>query len=159
MLQGLDWIIEQDSNPSSVFFDKIDTQAVGSSGHSQGGDGAINAAKDPRVTSSAPVFPAPSRPTGVSGPMFLLGAARDTLVRPSWIQMFVYNPATVPTVFGTLRSANHFAVLGSGGPTRKYLTAWFRWTLMNDASAEGEFKGSNCGLCSDAAWTVQRKGL
>ena len=38
-------------------------------------------------------------------------------------------------------------------------TAWFRLHLMGDESARGLFYGASCGLCGDATWTVQRKGI
>ncbi|MCM1259596.1 MAG: hypothetical protein NC182_01465 [Prevotella sp.] len=40
---SLDFMIEQNKNPESMFYNKIDLENIGIAGHSQGGVGAINA--------------------------------------------------------------------------------------------------------------------
>jgi hypothetical protein len=46
-----------------------------------------------------------------------------------------------------------------GGAYRGPSTAWFRYHLMNDSSAEDTFYGARCGLCTDRNWDVNRKGI
>ncbi len=54
----VDWILARDADPASIFLGRIDTAAVGSSGHSAGGLQAIlTAARDPRVTACAVMDP------------------------------------------------------------------------------------------------------
>ena len=36
---------------------------------------------------------------------------------------------------------------------------WLDWRLKGDAAAGRQFKGADCGLCKDAAWTVKSKNL
>ncbi|WP_280425671.1 hypothetical protein [Nocardia carnea] len=43
MLDAVRYLVQQNSDPNSVFHGKIDTVAAGAAGHSQGGLGAINA--------------------------------------------------------------------------------------------------------------------
>ena len=157
MVQGVAWLISENSRPGSLFFNRIDTDAVGASGHSQGGGGAINAGNDPRVTCTAPIQPAPGNVGGLQGPMFVIAGSDDTIVSPQLVSLTVYGPATVPSVFGILAGADHFAPVGSAEGMRGYLTAWFRLHLMKDESARNLFYGENCSICNDSNWTVQRK--
>ena len=71
----------------------------------------------------------------------------------------VYNRANVPVFWGELSRASHFEPVGNAGDYRGPSTAWFRYHLMDDASAEDTFYGSNCDLCSDRDWDVRRKGI
>ena len=45
---SLRYLLKQNDNPENIFFHRIDTDNVGSLGHSQGGVGAINAVTDTR---------------------------------------------------------------------------------------------------------------
>ena len=58
-----------------------------------------------------------------------------------------------------LSGASHFEPVGNAGDFRGPSTAWFRYHLMDDASAESTFYGSNCDLCTDNDWDVRRKGI
>jgi hypothetical protein len=66
----------------------------------------------------------------------------------------------VPVFWGTLSGATHTGTaIGSIGGYRGPATAWFRLHLMGDENARSLFYGASCGLCGDAAWTEQRKGI
>jgi len=56
-------------------------------------------------------------------------------------------------VFGELGGASHATPAGGGGGFRGPLTAWFRFHLMGDEQARGEFFGTGCGYCTSAAWS------
>ncbi|MRH90747.1 hypothetical protein GFY24_25465 [Nocardia sp. SYP-A9097] len=43
MLDGVNYLIQQNADPESVFHGKLDTKSVGAMGHSQGGLGTLNA--------------------------------------------------------------------------------------------------------------------
>jgi hypothetical protein len=159
MLEGVDWLISENCREDSPFFNKININAVGASGHSQGGGGAINVGHSPKVECIAPIQPSPGNARGILSPMFVIAGSRDTIISPDLVERRVYNPSTVPTVFGILNGATHFTPLGSAQGIRGYLTAWFRFHLMKDDFAWDIFYGENCGICNDNAWSVERKGL
>lgn len=46
MLDAADYIVSENSNPSSVFFQNVDTGRIAAAGHSQGAVGAVNATID-----------------------------------------------------------------------------------------------------------------
>jgi len=169
MVACLDWVIQQSTTSGSAFFGKVDASHVGASGHSQGGGGTIMTGRDARVTVTAPLQPYTTAGFGgfssasigqQKGAMFLMSGSSDTIASPTPNQKVVYDGINVPVFWGTLKGADHL-VTGTGniGGYRGPSTAWFRLHLMGDESGRSLFYGASCGLCSDAMWTVQRKGI
>jgi hypothetical protein len=169
MIACLDYVLQQNATSGTAYFENIDPDHVGASGHSQGGGGAIMAGRDPRVTATAPLQPYVLLGLGgfqtssigeQQGPMFLMSGSADTIATPADNQQPVYDGVNVPVFWGTLEGADHIAsaigdITGYRGPA----TAWFRLHLMGDESARDMFYGSSCELCTDPSWTVQRKGI
>lgn len=62
----IDWILARHADPGSIFFNRVNTARIGTSGHSAGGLQALVAAvRDPRVTAVAPMDPVDSGGLGV----------------------------------------------------------------------------------------------
>jgi len=158
MLAGIDYLIAQNGTQGSVFYAKLDTSKIGASGHSQGGGGAINTAKDSRVTCSAPLAPSPGNTAQVRGPMFLVAGAKDTACTPKQIRANCYVPAKVPVVFATNKNMNHFQFGWDCAGARGYITAWFMFQLKGDQLASDAFIGAGEILGNDN-WTAEKKGL
>ncbi|MFD8499105.1 acetylxylan esterase [Amycolatopsis sp. NPDC059657] len=155
MLAGLDYLTAQNAKPGSVFYGTIDTSKVGATGHSQGGGGAINAGTDARVDTTVPIEPGPLGVIGqLKGPMFILGGQFDLVVAPLLLVIPRYNAAGhIPAVYGELAGATHATPSGDGGGFRDPITAWFRYFLMSDQEAYGEFFGPQCGNCGSPIWS------
>jgi hypothetical protein len=125
--------------------------------------------RNARVTVTAPLQPYiqfnwggvdPASAGQQHGPMFLMSGSNDTIATPAANQEPVFQTANVPVFWGTLLGADHIGsaigdITGYRGPA----TAWFRLHLMGDETARSLFYGASCGLCTDAAWTVQRKSI
>jgi pimeloyl-ACP methyl ester carboxylesterase len=160
MLAGATLLIDENGRPGSPYFQKIDVDHIGAAGHSQGGGGAIVAGADARVDTVVPIQPGPQGfVPSLRGPMFILAGQDDTIVSPSSV-VFRYNRATqIPAVYGELAGADHFVTVGDGGGFRGMTTAWFRFWLMGDEQARGQFFGptATCGLCNDSAWSDVRR--
>jgi predicted dienelactone hydrolase len=165
MITCLNFVLAQNSSPSSVFFGKVDPGRVGTSGHSQGGAGTVMAGRDARVTATAPVqpyirfIPGGGRFDQASigqqhAPMFLVSGSADTIAVPQTHQRPIFNGVPVFVVWGTLQGATHFETVGDAGDFRGPLTAWFRWQLMDDGAAQAVFD-EPCTLCNDPAWDLQ----
>lgn len=60
MIAGIDLVNNENNSSSSPFYHKLNLNAVGACGHSLGGGGTINPAKDSRVKCSVPLMPAPA---------------------------------------------------------------------------------------------------
>jgi hypothetical protein len=67
----------------------------------------------------------------------------------------------VPIVFGSQDVGHYPATFRqpNGGAYGVSAVAWLKWQLKGDASAADAFLGTDCGLCSDPAWTVRTKNL
>lgn len=169
MLDCLNWMEQQNSTSGSLYEGVVDINNYGVSGHSQGGASAINVGEDPRIRTTLPFMPYTigggfsydaAAPTEQHGPMFLASGGMDTIATPSTNQQPVFDAATGSVFWGTLLSADH--VTFAGGSQTDWLapsTAWFRLFLMCDQSARPMFYGTDCTLCGDSKWTVQRKNM
>jgi hypothetical protein len=163
MLAGATYITSENARAGSVFHQKIDVAHIGATGHSQGGAGAINAGADPRIDTTVPIQPGPGNIDSLHGPMLILAGEQDTIVDPGGMVIPLYNDADhIVAVYGELAGADHYEPFGNGGDFRGVTTAWFRFWLMGDEPARGDFFGPalNCGLCNDPAWSdIRRNAL
>lgn len=160
MLGCLDWL------ERSSLARQVDLTKVGTSGHSQGGGGAIMAAVDSRVTTSAPIqgytlgLGHDRRSwTRQHAPMLLLSGSSDTLVNPRTNHQSLFDRADVPVFWANLLGASHFVPTGDGGGYRPITTSWFLYQLSGNTDARADFVGSRCRYCNDQGWSVQAKGL
>jgi hypothetical protein len=161
ILDGATFLINENGRPDSPYFQKIDVDHIGATGHSQGGGGAIVAGADARVDTVIPIQPGPQGSIpALRGPMFILAGQNDTVVPPRLLVLPRYNRAGhIPAVYGELAGADHLVTVGDGGGFRGMTTAWFRFWLMGDEQARGEFFGptATCGICTDTAWSDVRR--
>jgi hypothetical protein len=162
MLAGVTWVLEQNADPSSVMYQRIDTTHIGATGHSQGGFATTTAGGDARITTIAPLCGA-STQRNLRGPALLFCGGMDTTVMCSSI-MNAYNGITnQPVMLANNLAADHanfFTFGGSGNtvkPVEAVVTAWMRVHLMGDTALRGRFYGPSCTLCQDTAWEIMRK--
>ncbi|WP_280382241.1 hypothetical protein [Nocardia wallacei] len=127
------YLIDASREPSSVFHDRLDPDAVGAVGHSQGASGAINAmaGSGGMIKTAVPMeIPAESFCSGnliscadvrklTSGSVLFVNGADDALISPSnqppWQPQGLQSnrayydavPAAVTKAWGTLVRANH----------------------------------------------------
>lgn len=155
MLQGLAQLRTWNGQSGNRFNGRVDLQNVGSTGHSQGGGGAINAAKDQGVKTTAPLEPWSQNQSGLqdSDTAIFFAGQNDTIVPPSTVRAR-YTGVNIAAAYAELAGASHFTAVGNVGGFRGPATAWFRWQLMGDTNARGLFVGANCGLCDSNDWSV-----
>jgi pimeloyl-ACP methyl ester carboxylesterase len=154
MLQGIDNLRNFNGQSGNRFYQKVDLEHIGSTGHSQGGSGAVRAAADQRVDTTFPVeagFFAGSVFTYRVPTLFLAGQ-NDSL--RTGIRAQYDATRNVPAAYAELAGASHLTPLGNGGGFRAAVTAWARWQLMGDTGARNQFVGASCGLCNSSAWSV-----
>jgi hypothetical protein len=154
MLQGVANLATFNNQSGNRFYQKVDVERVGSTGHSQGGSGAVRAAADQRVDTTFPIeggFFAGSAFTYRVPTLFFAGE-NDSLRTGIRAQ---YDATTnVPAAYAELAGASHLVPLGNGGGFRGAATAWARWQLMGDTTARNQFVGANCGLCNSNDWSM-----
>lgn len=155
MLNGLDELTEWNGDSGNRFYQHVDLGNVGSTGHSQGGGGSINAAKDERVKTTFPLEPWSQNETGLQNDdtaMFFAGE-NDSVV-PSSSVRGRYEGVSIPAGFAELAGADHLAPLGDAGGFRGASTAWALWQLTGDTAAQSLFVGADCGLCTSSDWSA-----
>ncbi|HVT06109.1 MAG TPA: hypothetical protein VHO67_01560 [Polyangia bacterium] len=158
---GLDWIIQQSQDPTSPYYQHLDTTHIGAFGHSEGGLSTCKEASDPRITAISTVSGTSSL-AGLHGPALLFCGGKDTVVPCSGVESTYASITNQPAMFVDNLASDHGGWLyqnGAKGPDIFGMTAWFRVHLMNDTANRKYFYGSDCTLCTDSRVTVMRNAL
>jgi hypothetical protein len=160
MLAGVTWVLEQNADPASVMYQRIDTTHIGATGHSQGAFATTTAGGDARITTIAPLCGAQTQ-RNLHGPAMLFCGGADMTVPCSTV-MNAYNGITnQPIMLAEYLTADHVNWVTFRGttvsPVEVAVTAWMRVHLMGDTALRGRFYGASCTLCQDSAWQVMRK--
>ena len=166
MIGCLDYLTAENGKAGEPMRGKLDLTKVGAAGHSMGGGGALNAARDPRVKAVAAVLPyittptfAPDAISGQHAPLLLFSGSADTIAPPDKHQQPVFDGVKVPVFWATLTGGAHMdPVTKQGGEFKPVIVAWFRGQLMNDKAAKAWFEGANCLMCMNGDWKLQNKG-
>ena len=166
MLAGVTWVLQENADPSSVLYQRIDTTHIGATGHSQGGFATTTAGADARITAIAPCNGAMSQ-KNLHGPAFFFCGGADTTVPCSTIQPAFTAVTTQPAILAEYVSADHanwltFYRAGSSksvSAVEAAITAWMRVQLMSDTTLRPRFYGATCTLCQDAAWLITQNAL
>lgn len=156
MLAGLDHLATKDGRRGDRFEGAVDLSRVAAMGYSQGGGGAMAAARDPRVDTTVAIQPWQGSTSGIRVPTLYLAGSSDWVVSDRSVESDFEQSSGVPAAFGNLRGASHFEVLGDGGGFRGPATAWLRWFLMGDGLGRDVFVGARCTLCTSSAWVEYR---
>ena len=176
LLSAIDWARAQNADPKSPYYRRIDPAAIAVSGYSCGGAQAMRVAADPRVKTlvmmnsglfndgaSAGI---PEMDVGKSAlkllhtPVFyLLGGETDV----AWVNANddFARIGQVPVFYANLLGVGHGGTYWepNGGRAAAAVVAWLDWQLRGDARAARQFLGKDCGLCTDKAWSVQKKRI
>ena len=153
----LNYILSLNNNKESIFYDKLDIEHIGISGHSQGGVGAINAVTNFNNSNMfTSIYTASTTSlelanalewdydvTKVSIPYFMVagtGKVDAETITPLYSLIKNYDSLNdnVKSVMARRKNIDHGDMLIYAD---SYMTAWFRYTLMNDNDASGVFEG------------------
>jgi hypothetical protein len=157
---AIDWLVAENARSGSTYFGMLDVTKIGASGHSQGAGATITAGANvpgpTGIVTSVALMPISSfedpHLAQHEASMLLVSATEDPRANGVADQAF----ADVTTEFvdaqfvGVHEDAMHPGMLG---PT----VAWFRYQLMGDLTAKGEFyPAASCGLCGNEDWEQVR---
>jgi len=173
---ALDWALKQNEDPKSPYHKKIDPKAVAVSGYSCGGLQALEIAKDPRIKTlvimNSGIFN-PGTRAGIPG-MTAQKSLLETLHTPTFYILggetdIAYPNGTddvkridhVPVFLGNVLKVGHGGTYWepNGGKAAAAVVAWLDWQLRGDQQAAKLFVGKDCGLCTDPAWSVEKKKI
>ena len=155
----LNYILSLNNNKESIFYDKLDIKHIGISGHSQGGVGAINAVTNFNNSNMfTSIYTASTTSlelanalewnydvTKINIPYFMVAGTgkvdADTIAPlDSLIKNYHLLNDKVQAVMARRKNVDHGDMLIYADA---YMTAWFRYTLMNDRDASWVFKGNS----------------
>jgi dienelactone hydrolase len=160
MVAGVTWVLQQNDDPTSELYQKIDTAHIGATGHSQGAFATTTAGSDSHITTIAPLCGA-STQRNLHGPAWLFCGGMDTTVPCSTVQSAFNGITNQPVMLAEYLAADHASWITFRGttpsPVEAAVTAWMRVQLMGDTSLRSWFYGSGCKLCTDSAWQVMQK--
>jgi len=176
LLSAIDWAVAQNADAKSPYYQRIDTTAIAASGYSCGGAQAMRVAADPRVKTlvmmnsglfndgeSASIPEMDVRKSALKSlhtpVLYVIGGETDVAYRNS--QDDFSRIDQVPVFVANLKGVGHGGTYWepNGGRAAATVVAWLDWQLRADARARRLFVGADCGLCKDAAWSVQKKRI
>ena len=156
-IKTLNYMLNLNKDSSSIFYNKIDTEKIGLSGHSQGGGGVINAITnfpESSLFKCAYSASAPTKPWTDT----ILAALKYECSKVKIPTMMTYEKQTPPedmmynfnqydkslkVIVGIRKNANHGDMLVAADA---YMTAWFCYILLGDKIAAQAFEGDNAEM-------------
>ncbi len=173
-IESIDWVIAQNANPRSPYYQKIDTHNICAAGMSCGGLQTLYNCADPRITSimicNSGLFNTENAGSAVGGmPMppksklkelhtpiiYILGGKEDIAYENGMndFHLISHVPACAtnyPVGHGGTYRQPH------GGEFSVVAIAWLNWQLKHDKKAGKMFKGKKCQLASRKDWTIEK---
>ncbi|MDE6840978.1 MAG: alpha/beta hydrolase [Oscillospiraceae bacterium] len=149
----LTWLLEQNGDPDSVFYQKVDTEHIGISGHSQGGVAVFNAVSEqphgglytcavslsPTEWALAMAIGLDYDPGKMTTPTLILATPENDVITPDGVKGLA-DAIPAGTVRALRPGMDHGRMLYSADG---YVTAWFMWQLQGDQDAAKAFVGES----------------
>lgn len=176
LLEALDWVQLQNIDPQSPYYQRIDPNAIAVSGFSCGGAQAIRVAVDQRIKALV-VMNSGLFPDGNDVGSLEMSVPKATLQQLHTPVLYVVGGETdiawpqanddfarinhQPVFYANLVGVGHGGSYWepNGGRAAQAVVAWLNWQLRGDQNAAKMFQGRDCGLCTDKAWSVQKKRI
>ncbi|MBN1611425.1 MAG: hypothetical protein JW940_32630 [Polyangiaceae bacterium] len=162
MLVGVTWVLEQNADPTSDLYQRIDTTHIGATGHSEGAMATASVGADSNIVTIAPICAA-STVRNLHGPALLLCGGQDTTLPCSGSLSALESITTQPALVADYLTATHANWITRGNsapsPIEVAALAWMRVQLMDDSTLRPMFYGASCTLCTDPAWEITQNSL
>jgi dienelactone hydrolase len=155
MNNGLNWILQQNATPGSIYQGKLATDRAAAMGYSVGGTAAVDIGGHPALRTVVSIHGHISSAVQ-RGPLLQTSGTLDNVGLPMQQQTFANS--TVQTFLGTVTGANHgYIQSNNGGAQRPAIVAWLRYWLYYDQGAKPYFYGNACVMCVAPWENPQRK--
>jgi predicted dienelactone hydrolase len=154
-IDSVNYILNKNSDSSSVFYNKVDTYAIGVCGQSQGGRSCINAAqKDSRIRCVVSIAGASTadEARGLSVPCFFITGTSDNIVDSSKWCKPSYDAVTGRAAYASIVGGTHLSFSTHTATMAEYTVNWFDAYLKGDDNAKQVFYNGG-KLSTDGAWT------
>ncbi len=153
-IDSINYILGKNNDSSSIFYNKVDTAAIGVCGQSQGGRSCINAAqKDSRIRCVVSIAGASNadESRGLAVPCFFITGTNDHVVESSQWCLPSYEAVSGRAAYASLDGGTHLSFANNTNQIADYTLAWFDAYLKNDDSAKAVFYDGG-KLVNDSAW-------
>jgi hypothetical protein len=171
---ALDWAFAENARSGSTLRGKIDLEHVAMMGTSCGGYITLPNAADPRIDTialwSSAAGPGPGLPARntmppmavletLHGPTLYIDGGEVDFLKP-YVEANFAAIRHVPVFHGSRNNGGHSGTFlhAGGGEYANVAVAWLKWQLKGDAGAGRTFTGTDCGLCTNPDWVVERHG-
>lgn len=174
-IQTLNYMLQQNEDEDSIFYQKIDVENIGVTGFSQGGAATIRSAymfeESHYIKTIVPLSPVSEKTaedmtdypydiSKVECPILLLagtsGEFETEIVIPFDEMQRMYDKINTPKVMARRVGMDHDQMMYMA---EGYVTAWFMWQLKGDEEAAKAFIGENPEILNNALYQDQRIGL
>jgi len=174
-IQTLNYMLSLNNDPDSRFFQKIDTENIGITGHSQGGAAVLRAItmypESQMFKTAVPISPVcervaqqatdyPYDSANVSCPIFLLagtsGEFETEVVIPLSDMEEMFEKIASPKIMARRTDMTHDDMLYKADG---YVTAWFMWQLKGDENAATAFIGEKPEILQNPLYQDQKVAL
>ena len=174
-IEGIDWVFKVNEDPSSPYYQKLDTKNIALAGMSCGGLQTLDNCQDPRLkaimicnsglfsdpSTAVPGMPMPAKEKllQIHTPvMYLLGGPEDIAYANG---MDDFNRINHVPAFAANYPVGHGGTYAQphGGEFAVIATAWLEWQLKGDPKAGAMFLGNPCGVARREGWTADKKNI
>jgi dienelactone hydrolase len=176
-IEAMDWVVAQNADKNSPYYNKIDVKNICVAGMSCGGLQTLFNCADERIKTlmicNSGLFNQENAGSAVGGmPMppkaklkeihtsiiYILGGEKDIAYGNGMddFHRIDHVPACAtnfPVGHGGTYAQPH------GGEFTVVALAWLNWQLKGDKKAAKMFKGANCGLSQREGWTIEKNEL
>lgn len=170
---GVEWALAENKRPQSPLYQKIDPEKIAVAGFSCGGLQALELAEKPQVKA---VVVQNSGIYNGAAPMGGTSIGKDQLSKLHTPVIYINGgPTDIAYQNGNddFKRINHVPAImlnqdfghggtyhePNGGVVATVVVNWLEWQLRGDEQAGRQFVGTDCGLCNDERWTVERKNF
>ena len=165
----LDYLLRLNKDKSSIFYQKVDTENIGITGHSQGGVGVFNAIQNnshsdlykcavsisPTEEEMAGLLQMPYNASKTTTPVFLLAGTENDVISIEKLKE-MYGTISSDKAMAVRTGQQHGEMLYSADG---YVTAWFMWYLKGDENAAQAFIGDTPELMTNNLYQNQQLGI
>lgn len=165
----LDYLLRLNKDKSSIFYQKVDIENIGITGHSQGGVGVFNAIQNnshsdlykcavsisPTEEEMAGLLQMPYNASKTTIPIFLLAGTENDVISIKKLEE-MYDTINSSKAMAVRTGQQHGEMLYSADG---YVTAWFMWYLKGDENAAQVFIGYKPELITNKLYQNQQLGL
>ncbi|MCR4919727.1 MAG: alpha/beta hydrolase fold domain-containing protein [Prevotella sp.] len=166
--KALDWICQQAADPTSPYYNKIDTERIAAAGHSCGGAQVLANAADKRLNTYLILNAGMGRMTmadasrkslrNLHGPiLYLVGGTKDVAWKNA--QMDYDAIKKIPVVLADNTTSGHGGTYEQpcGGDNSRMVRAWLDWQLKGRQEPKALFIDGDLSGYKD--WTIKHKNF